>query len=449
MDYINKVEIYLEAVRAYKNFDELKALELFISIADYNDSEEYIEEILRNDTNKEKLYLKAIEYYEQNNLDDALMLFERILEYKESQNYKNEILSKNSQPVAESEEESVLSRFKGRIIGSAISIIAFAGFVIFGMMIPLKEYDYFESNVPTLSQLPLTIIFTILVSVCFIAMLICAIIANEKKVKYGFKISFISYVVVVLLGLSVSLGVYDEDYSTSLTFFYSLFVFALIIPAIAMYYGVYLESDTSLDEWPSLFTYFKTEDEPEEIKKMEVDKLKKLLNKLIPIIFGSLLVIGIILFTILFDTSRTIPSILLMILPIAYILFSNCTHLVDGICNGFEEDVKNVSSIALGLGVGLPFSVASVPASFVFSLSNIFPIVGPLFVGIPLAVLFYALAASVAAVPAVIFLIVYSFMGLYSPFKLIKKDIEGVQKYIINGIILIVLISMFVVRALM
>lgn len=280
-------------------------------------------------------------------------------------------------------------------------------------------------------------------------MIVTAIIANEKKVKHAFQVFFVLYVISLIVGLITSSSGYDDG--SGITMYYCVLALALIIPAIAMYYGVYNESDTKLDEWPTLIKYENLETKEEKQKRIQSEefiKLKKKIGKILPIISWILILIGIVLFIIFMDSSKSLLSKLLILLPIGYMLFCTCYHISDGFLNGFYDDVQGVTGLIIGVGVALPFSYMSIPASGIISLSSAIPFVGLLFIGIPVAILLYVIAASIAFIPAVIWLICFVFMSLFSPVKFFKKDINTISRYIINIISFIVLISLIIIGAL-
>lgn len=161
----NEEKIYTSAVNAFRQSSDTRALELFLMNPDYKDSGEYIEEILKDSKLKEKLYQDAVTEFASYHYRKAL----DYEEYKDSNDYivkiKEFLEPKPIEKVVN--KDMTFNKYKCRIIGSSISVVSFIVFVILGMFMPIDANDLFKSNVPTVSELPKVIIFTIVAFIFF------------------------------------------------------------------------------------------------------------------------------------------------------------------------------------------------------------------------------------------------------------------------------------------
>ena len=165
----NDEKFYTSAVNAFRQNNDVRALELFLMIPNYNDSGEYIEEILKDPNLKEKLYLDAVDKYKSHNYIKALEHFKWIEEYKDSKEYMMKIKKKlEPKPVSVVKNDKTNEKIKSKsnIFVLMAAVVSFIMMIVICILLPIKE-SYFIVSKNNIGTMFLLLAIVILASICF------------------------------------------------------------------------------------------------------------------------------------------------------------------------------------------------------------------------------------------------------------------------------------------
>ena len=208
----NDDKLYTSAVNAFKYSNDVRALELFLMIPDYKDSDEYIEEILKDSKLKEKMYQDAVLEYNSHNYRKAMSFFKWIEDYRDSKDYIieiKEILEPKQKNITNNDKICKKSRRNASGIVVFIStIISFIMTVVICMLLPIEE-GYFIVGKSYVGTILLLLSIVILASICFFGILNIFIQLKKKEDSKNKLVSLKNILrvlsIVVIMGLLITI----------------------------------------------------------------------------------------------------------------------------------------------------------------------------------------------------------------------------------------------------